>query len=461
MIDATTYKSRRNVIRKAAGSGLILIPGHKLVPRNYADNVYPFRQNSHFLYYAGIDLPDLALVIGPSPDEDILFGPPEDIDAVVWHGPHETTEQAARRLGIPQCRDIADLGAFMKEADGAGRRVHFLPPYQHNVAQWMAGLLGCSLEDLTSGASPGLMKAVAAQRLIKSNDEVGEIEEALAITHAMHVESMRLARPGILEADVAAAIQAIALARDRAQSYNPIVTVRGEVLHNNTYQNRLEAGQLMLNDSGCESPLYYASDITRTFPVDGTFTPIQREIYSVVLRSQIEAIEAFKPGITYRDIHLHAARVITEGLIEIGLMRGNADDAVDAGAHALFFCHGLGHALGLDVHDMEDLGDVVGYPPNTARSTQFGLGFLRFAKPLEAGHVLTVEPGVYFIPALIDRWDSEGLHTDFINYEKVAALKDFGGIRIEDDILCTATGPRVLGPPIPKTIDEVEAACAA
>jgi Xaa-Pro aminopeptidase len=272
----------------------------------------------------------------------------------------------------------------------------------------------------------------------------------------MHKESFRHTRPGIIEAEIAAVIQRVALAEGREQSYNPIVTVHGEVLHNHDHHHELRAGQLLLNDSGAESALYYASDITRTAPVSGKFTPKQKAIYEVVLEAQLRAIAKVQPGVTNKDIHLEASRAIAEGLIDLGLMRGNAEDAVTAGAHALFFPHGIGHMLGLDVHDMEDLGDLVGYGEGKVRDTQFGLNFLRLARPLEEGFVITIEPGIYFIGALMDRFFADGQYTQFLNADAFDGYRDFGGIRIEDDVLCTTTGSRVLVPQFPKTVEEVE-----
>jgi len=434
------------------GDATILLIGHRMVPRNYPHNTYPFRQNSHVLYYCGISRPDVALVMGP--DGDALFGPPEDIDDVVWHGPHETLEEASAKAGISDVRDVAGLSEWLRGASD----VRYIQPYQDNVINWMADLWGKSSSEVSSGQCDRLAAQICAQRSVKTEEELAEIEEALSVTRAMHLASYRATRPGAKESDIVAAVQQVALSADRAQSYNPIITVRGEVLHNNDYHNTLEPGQLLLNDSGAESRSWYASDITRCCPVDGTFTERQRAIYDVVLQSQLAAIDAFAPGVPYKDVHLTSARVIAEGLTALGLMKGDPAEAVAEGAHALFFPHGVGHMLGLDVHDMEDLGDVVGYESGVARSTQFGLNFLRLAKPLETGFVVTVEPGIYFIPALIDRWRADNHLCDFIDYETVETYKGFGGVRIEDDVLCTEGGPRVLGPEIPKDASEVEAA---
>jgi Xaa-Pro aminopeptidase len=305
------------------------------------------------------------------------------------------------------------------------------------------------------------MEKVACQRSIKSDVEISEMEEALEITGEMHRACMAAACAGKREYEIAGLIQAIALSHDRHQAFTPIVTVHGETLHNHSYNGMLSAGRLLLNDSGAESVRYYASDITRTCPVDGRFSRVQADIYNIVLHMQLGTIDMIKPGISYRDVHLGACQILVNDMISLGLMKGNASDAVETGAHALFFPHGVGHMMGLDVHDMEDLGDIVGYGKQEKRSSQFGLNYLRLSRPLEAGYVLTVEPGIYFIPALMDRWHGEGLHKEFIIYDKLSAFRHFGGIRIEDDVLVTQAGTRVLGSPIPKEIHEVEEACGA
>ena len=454
------YRARRNALREAIGGGLLFFLGHQLQPRNYRDNTYPFRQDSHFLYYTGLQAPHLALLCYPEADYDVLFAWPATMDDVVWSGPGATPVDLAREAGIDTVDDIARLGVYLTAARAQKLDVHYLPPYQGSSLFRLAELLVVDPTDVTPGASARLAESVSRQRSIKDAAEIAEIEDALGVTDRMHRRALALAAPGMKECQVAGAIQGIALEANREQAYNPIVTVHGEVLHNHGYGNRLESGQLMLIDAGAESPRGYASDITRTFPVAGRFSPEQTEVYETVLRAQLAAISRIRPGVTYREIHLDSSRAIVEGLVAMGLMKGDAAGAVEAGAHALFFPHGVGHMLGLDVHDMEDLGDIVGYAKGEKRSGQFGLNFLRLARTLEAGFVLTVEPGIYFIPALIDRWRQEGLHKDFIRYEKVERFRTFGGIRIEDDVAVTAEGARVLGPGIPKTVAEVEAAMA-
>jgi Xaa-Pro aminopeptidase len=453
------YRQRRNWIRRAADGGVILWLGHVPQPRNYADNTFPFRQNSHFLYYTGLSEPDFAVLSYPETDHDVLFARPAGIDDIVWSGPTPSREELARGAGIDVVEDAERLEEHLEKARRQGLRVHYLPPYRASAALRLSRLLGIDTGEIAANASHPLMEKVAAQRSVKSEVEVAEIEEALGITDRMHRACMAAARPGVRECEIAGLIQGIALSCGRQQAFPPIVTVRGEVLHNQSQDNILQDGQLLLNDSGAESRMQYASDITRTCPVSGRFTAAQAEIYEIVLRMQLEAVESIRPGIPYREVHAAACRILAEGLRSMGLMKGSVPDAVEAGAHALFFPHGIGHMLGLDVHDMEDLGDVVGYAKREKRSGQFGLNYLRLSKPLEAGFVLTVEPGIYFIPALIDRWQGEGLHREFIDYEKVNAFRSFGGIRIEDNVFVAADGTRVLGPPIPKTIPEVEEAC--
>ena len=454
------YRRRRNKIRADVGGGIILWLGHTLQSRNYADNPYPFRQNSHFLYYTGLSKPDMAMLSYPEFDYDILFSRPTSMDDIVWSGPEPSRIELAHDAGIETVEDIAKLEEYLAKARNQGQQIHYLPPCQHTSLLRLAQLLHMDPGEVSINASLALIEQVSRQRNIKSDEEIAEIEDALGISDRMHRACMAAATAGMQESKLAGIIQGIALSAGREQAYPPIVTTRGEVLHNHSYDNLLSEGDLVLNDSGAESPRFYASDITRTFPVTGRFTAQQAEVYQVVLRMQLGTIGMIKPGVSYRDVHLAASRILAEGMRTIGLMQGNPSDAVEAGAHALFFPHGIGHMLGLDVHDMEDLGDIVGYGRKEKRSTQFGLNFLRLSRSLEPGFVLTVEPGIYFIPALIERWQKEGLNKEFINYDRVNLYVGFGGIRIEDNILVTPTGNRVLGPGIPKTVPEIEEACA-
>ena len=456
-MNANTYRSRREHLRADVDGGAILILGNNDAPKNYLDNVYPFRQDSHFLYYAGVNETGMAALIEPD-GRDILFGRPFDPDDLVWHGPRPHVGDHATAAGFGASMDVSALKSEIDRLIESGVRIHYLPPYRAEREFQLADLLDANPQKVGNGVSRDLVRAVCAQRTIKTDVEVAEIEAALSVTAEMYRVAMAEARPGRREYEIAGLMQARALELGLQQAFTPIVSVRGEVLHNHSYENTLADGDLLLMDSGAESAGGYASDITRTFPVNGRFSDRQREIYEIVLAAQMEVISAASPAHDNREMHRLAARTIAGGLTALGLMRGIPDDAVEVGAHALFFPHGIGHMMGLDVHDMEDLGDIVGYPEGEERSTQFGLGFLRMTRKLEPGFVITVEPGIYFIPALIDQWRAEGNHTEFIDYDRVEEFKDFGGIRIEDDILITEDGCRVLGPGIPKTVDEVEAA---
>ena len=461
MFDTDVYVRRRRRLRTEINAGLVLFLGNEAVPMNYAGNLYPFWQDSSFLYYWGLDTPGLAAVIDLDEDREILFGHDPTVDEIVWTGPLPSLHARAARVGVTETGSREALGEVVRSAVDAGRSVHILPPYRTRHTLQLAEWLDVAQEEVAMQASEAFIEAVIAQRATKSEDEVAEIETALAAAHAMHTAAMRRALPGVTEQAVAGQMEGIATSRGGRLSFPLIVSVRGEVLHNHPTEHVMQEGELMLCDAGATAPSQYASDITRVTPVGGRFTERQRAIYDLVLTAQQNAIDAVRPGVPFRDIHLQAARGLTDGLQALGLMRGDVDEAVAAGAHALFFPHGLGHMMGLDVHDMEGLGeDRVGYGDAFERSDQFGLSTLRLARTLEPGFVLTVEPGLYFIPALIDQWRADGKHTAFINYDRVEAYKDFGGIRIEDDVLVTREGARVLGPSIPKEADAVEAMAA-
>jgi len=454
-MDAVTYQTRRRRLREAVPGGTILLLGNREMPRNYVANTYPFRQDSSFLYFTGVAAPDLALLLLPD-GEEVLLGDPQDPGDIVWSGPLPGPQDHAAAAGVARTEPLRRLPDLVARESRDGGKVHYLPPYRPGNMLLLARLLDMASAAVAGGASEPLVRAVVAQREIKDAAEVAEIEFALGCSALMYRAAMNVTEPGLTEARVAGMIQGVALMEDLPQSFPPIVTVHGEVLHCTRRDHVLREGQLLLIDSGVESPHGYCSDITRTLPVSGVFSPRQREIHQAVLAAQQEAITLAGPGVSNRDLHLAACRALTAALGEIGLMRGDVDEAVSAGAHALFMPHGLGHMLGLDVHDMEDLGDAVGYAPGETRSEQFGLNYLRLAKELRPGFVLTVEPGCYFIPALIDRWRGEHRCEEFIDYAVVERYRGFGGIRIEDDILITDQGCRVLGTPIPKTSDDIE-----
>lgn len=458
MFDASVYKRRRQELIRRVGSGLVLLTGNTEAPMNYAGNTYPFRQDSTFLYYFGIDVPNLHALIDTESGEEIVFGDDFSLDDIIWMGDLPGVKELAEQAGVAMSSPLSELPACIRKAQTTGRHIHVLPPYRSEQQQLLRDLLG----EKHSEASLELIKAVVAQRSVKSPQEIEEIETAHAITYKMQEMAMKMAQPGITEREVFGRINGIAFSKGAGSAFPVILSVRGEILHNHHHDNIMKKGDLLINDCGAESLLYYAADITRTIPVSGKFTTRQREIYEIVLDAQTTAIDAMQPGTLYRDVHLLAARRIAEGLKALGLMKGDVSEAVAEGAHALFFPHGLGHMMGLDVHDMENLGeDHIGYTEDIRRSTQFGLAYLRLAKALQPGFVVTVEPGLYFIPALIEKWESEKQHSRFINYTRVKEYIGFGGIRIEDDVLVTGSGSRVLGQPIPRTVTEVEDACAA
>ncbi|RKY54700.1 MAG: aminopeptidase P family protein, partial [Candidatus Neomarinimicrobiota bacterium] len=457
MFNKDVYIERRKRLKEDLKSGLILFLGNEESPMNYADNIYPFRQDSSFLYFWGLDSPGLAGVIDIDENEEIVYGYDFTVDDIVWMEPQETLAEKAKKTGALYSEPLEKLDKKLKEAVQKGRKIHYLPQYRADNILKIEHLLGIESSRVNDLASMELTKVVISQRSIKSAEEVEEIEKALDISYEMNAKAMEMTRPGIYEREVSGIVEGLVLSKGSRIAFPIIFSIHGETLHNHSHANLMQAGDILVLDSGAESPLHYASDITRTFPVSGKFSGIQKDIYNVVLSAQEKAIEMVHPGIRYKDIHLDASRVMAEGLKELGFMKGNVDDAVSAGAHALFFPHGLGHMLGLDVHDMENLGeDLVGYDSETKRSAQFGLAYLRLGKKLEPGFVLTVEPGIYFIPQLIDQWKAENKFKDFIDYDNVEKHKDFGGIRIEDDVLVTETDHRVLGKRIAKTVEEIE-----
>lgn len=457
MFKPEKYSSRRSRLKESVSDGIAIFPGNNESPMNYPANTYHYRQDSSFLYFFGLDKPGLAGVMDLESDEDILFGDDHTLDDVIWMGQLPRMKELGEKTGIRDVRPYRDIDAMIGEAIARGRKVHYLPVYRDDTLLELERLLGRPHAEVRGGFSQGLINGVVALRSVKDELEISEIEKAIDITREMHTTVMRMAQPGIYEREIAGKIEGIALAHGSAVSFPIILSMDGQTLHNHYHGNLLEKGRMMVTDAGAETTLHYSGDITRTVPVGGVFSQKQKDIYEIVLEAEVTSIEKIRPGIPYREIHMDAARTIARGLKDLGLMKGNVDDAVRDGAHALFFPHGLGHHMGLDVHDMEGLGeDNVGYDDEIRRSSQFGTAYLRMGKRLQSGYVLTVEPGIYFIPALIDKWESERLHEDFIIYEKISDYTDIGGIRIEDDVLVTNEGRRVLGNPIPKTIREIE-----
>jgi len=457
MFDPAIYTRRRNSLKEQLKSGLILFLGNEESPMNYPANPFHFRQDSSFLYFFGLDFPSLAGVIDVDGNRDIIFGNDVDIEDIIWMGFQPSMKDRAGEVGVTETFPLNKMEETVKQAVQQGKTIHFLPPYRPETELKLSRLLGIIPDEAKNKASEELIKAVVAQRSVKIKEEVDEIEKAHAVTYEMHTTAMRMAKPGVYEREIAGKIEGIALSAGFNIAFPIILSINGQILHNHYHGNVLEEGRLLVNDSGAESSFHYAADITRTIPVGGKFSSKQREIYEIVLQAQEAAIQSIRPDIRYRETHLIAAKTIAEGLKELEIMKGDMDEAVNEGAHALFFPHGIGHMMGLDVHDMEDLGEnYVGYDENIKRSDQFGIAYLRLAKELQPGYVVTVEPGIYFIPVLIDKWKDEKKFTQFINYEKIEDYRDFGGVRIEDDVLVTEEGHRVIGKAIPKTPEEVE-----
>ncbi|MFB0555654.1 MAG: aminopeptidase P family protein [Phycisphaerae bacterium] len=457
MFPADVYVERRSRLKEQIQSGLILFLGNEESPMNYQDNQYSFRQDSSFLYYFGLDFPSLAAIIDVDRDKEIIFGDDLTVDDIIWTGPQPALSERAQEVGVHETTRIAKLQVALEKAVRQGREIHFLPQYRAESILKIERLLGTHQTAIQDYISETLIRAVVAQRSLKSKEEIEQIEAALDVSYEMQAMAMKMSRPGMLEMEVVGAMEGIAISSGCRLAFPTIFTVRGEILHNHYYGNVMKQGDIAINDSGAETILGYASDISRTIPVSGKFSERQKEIYTIVLNAQEKAIEAIKPGVEFRNVHRLACKVLASGLKEIGLMKGDIEEAVDSGAHTLFFQCGLGHMLGLDVHDMEGLGeDYVGYTDTIRRNPEFGWRSLRLGRALEVGFVVTVEPGVYFIPELISRWMAEKKNSQYINYDMVKKYEDFGGLRIEDDVLVTANGHRVLGKKIPKTIDEVE-----
>ena len=437
---------------KSMGKGILLFPGAIEQPINYKANYYPFRQDSSFLYYFGFPISGLTGICDADTGKSYLVGKDADIEDIVWTGPQPTMAERVQQIGVDGAIAPEALSDWLK-----GKNTHYLPPYHGDRVFYLAQLLGKQVDEIKEGHSKELVHAVIEQRSHKAPEEIEQMEEALAITAAMHNQLQKSIAPGKYEAHMRGIAEGVAYANQGRLSYQAICTVQGQTLHNNDYHRKMSAGDMLLCDIGAENSMGYAGDITRTYPVSDNFTQQQGEIYDLVFQTQVNAIRSVAPGNKYLNVHLGAAEFIVDGLKTLGLMQGDVGEAVAAGAHALFFPHGLGHMIGLDVHDLENLGeDNVGYDATTKRSTQFGTAYLRMARKLEPGFVVTVEPGIYFIPELIDLWQKEGKHKEFIRYEKLGPYRNFTGIRIEDNVLVTDNGYKVLGSPIPKKRSEVE-----
>ncbi|NDV64143.1 aminopeptidase P family protein [Bacteroides sp. 224] len=455
MFNKETYIQRRAQLKKTLGSGLLLFLGNDETGMNYADNTYRYRQDSTFLYYFGLSFAGLSAVIDIDEDKEIIFGDELTIDSIVWMGVQPTLKEKSERVGVMHTLPAATLTDYLQKAAAKGQAIHYLPPYrpehQIKLLEWL------NIPFAKQEASVPFIRAVVNQRNYKTAEEIVEIEKACDITAEMHIAAIKMLRPGMKEYEIAGAMEAIALSKGGALSFPTIATVNGQTLHNHYHGNTVKSGDLFLIDAGAETEMGYAGDMSSTFPADKTFTTRQREVIEIQNAMHHASVKALRPGITYMEVYEQSARVMIEGLKGLGLMKGNVEDALREGAYAMFYPHGLGHMMGLDVHDMENLGETwVGYD-GQPRSTQFGRKSLRLGRTLEAGFVLTVEPGIYFIPELMDKWKAEKKFMDFLNYDLMETYKDFGGIRNEEDYLITADGSRRLGSYVPITPDEVEA----
>ena len=459
MFSAKTYAARRNMLRTKIGSGIVLFPGNPLSPNNYPNNAYYFRQDSSFLYYFGLNIPSLAGLIDADTGEEALYGDDFTVEDIIWTGPQPTLRELGAKVGIAATHPLSELEKRLRKAISLGRKIHFLPPYRGETKLWLSSLLGIKPTLLHDYKSVDLMFAVAEMREKKSAEEVEEMERAFQIGYKMHTLAMKMCRPGVVEREIAGAIEGVAKSYGSGVSFPSIVSQHGETLHNLNADGVLEEGRLLLCDAGGETVDNYCSDHTRTYPVSGKFTQKQKDVYNIVLAAHDHVADIVKPHMMYSEIHNAAYTTLAEGLAGIGLIKGSAADAVAAGAMTMFMPHGLGHGLGMDVHDCEAMGErSFDFSSIAQRAAKSATCIYRAAWRLEPGTVMTDEPGLYFIPALIDKCRAEGLYKGIVDYNALEAYRDFGGIRIEDDILVTESGSRMLGDKkIPVTVEELEA----
>ena len=456
MFAKETYIARRAKLKQTIGSGLLLFLGNDESGMNYADNTYHFRQDSTFLYFFGLPYAGLSAIIDIDNNREIIFGDELTIDAIVWMGTQPTLKEKSEAAGITEVRPFKEIETYLKNAQQKGQPIHYLPTYraEHQIKlfQWLGVVPGAEKPSV-----PFIM-GVVNQRNYKSEEEIAEIEKACIVTADMHLAAMRTVRPGIRESEVAAAVAEVAYANNYELSFPIIATINGQTLHNHDHSNLIKSGDMLLLDAGAETEMGYAGDMSSTIPADAKFTTRQREIYDIQVAAHEAAVAALRPGIPFVDVYELSCKVIMEGLKELGFVKGDPMEAVKAGAHAMFMPCGLGHMMGMDVHDMEGLGQVyVGFDNEVRPSEQFGTNALRFGRRLKKGFVVTDEPGIYFISDLIDLWRKERTNADFLNFDKIDEYRNFGGIRIEDDLLITDDGCRFIGEKlIPYHADDVE-----
>jgi len=458
MFNIDTYVQRQKELLKKVNSGIILLPGNEESPMNYTDNTYRFRQDSTFLYYFGLSRPGLIALLDTGNGRVSIYGNDYTVEDFVWMGKQPTIHELAALCGVEYTGSITDLYNRIGQANKNKEAIHFIPQYRSENILKLMDMTGLSAQEIKAGASAELIRSVVSQRNYKTAEEVAEIEKGVDTSVDMHVTAIKMVKPGMQELDVVVKIEKIARATGGDISFPTIATINGQTLHNHYHGNIIKEGQLFLLDCGAETPTGYAGDLSSTFPVGQTFSNLQKDIYTLVLKSHNACVDALKPGVTFKDVHRAACLTITEGLKSMGLMKGDTESAVNAGAHALFFPCGTGHMMGLDIHDMENLGEeFVGYG-GEPKSTQFGLKSLRLGRALEPGFVLTIEPGIYFIPELTNQWRSQNKFTEYLNYDEIDKFRNFGGIRNEENYLITPEGKRLLGnKKKPMLIEEVEA----
>ena len=469
MFSKEVYARRRQtLVAKMADSaaegkrGIALFIGNTEAPAQYKDNCYKFRQDSTWLYFFGIDQPLYAAIIDLDNGNETIFANDVEIGDIIWMGPQPSVASVAASVGVEKSAPYTDLNAAVAKVLAEGRPVHFVKPSRYYNTMKIASLLGCGTDEVAGRFSLALTKAIISMRLVKEDCEIEAIDDACNLGYEMHTMARNSIVPGIIEQEIVGKMDGVTLSKGWGVSFPTILTQHGETLHNHLHDKIIEPGKLMVIDAGAESNVHYASDFTRTYPTSGKFTAKQREIYQIVCDCNEFAFSMTRPGISYREVHLKTMHLMLEELRALDIVRGDVQDMVEAGIAGLFMPHGLGHNMGLDVHDMEDYGEnYVGYDDDQKRSSQLGLGSLRMARKLVPGNVITDEPGIYFIPALIEKWKSEKTDRGFVNYQKLESYYDFGGIRLEDDILVTADGARRLGKErLPISPDDVEAAMA-
>ncbi|MGI6241971.1 MAG: aminopeptidase P family protein [Prevotella sp.] len=448
MFSKETYVSRRAELKKLVKSGIIVLFGNNDSPANYPSNGYhPFRQDSSFLYYFGQNRDGLVGIIDIDNNKEMLIGDDISIDDIVWYGTVDTMHDMAAQVGVANTAPMKELSTIFHEALRQKRTVHFLPPYRSDIKIQIFNLLGIHPNQQKDSASMPLIQAIVKMRSSKTAEEIEELERAAEIGYKMHTTAMKMCRPGITEKEIAGVLDGIANGLGAMVSFPTILSQHGECMHGSPSMDKLQAGKLMLCDAGAETINNYCSDNTRTTPVSGKFDQRQLEIYSIVEECHDHVLTIAKPGVKWWDVHFDVCRLMTERLKEVGLMKGNTEEALAAGAHAMFMVHGLGHMMGMDVHDMENFDQInVGFDDEVRPNLeQFGTNSLRMGRRLQEGFVVTDEPGIYFIPALIDEWKATGHCKEFINFDKLETYKDFGGIRLEDDLLVTKDGCRFIG----------------